>query len=502
MPEKLVGAVDLGTTGVRFALYDSKATQIASSYRELPLATPQPGWVEQDPEILLASTITVLNEVLSQRSSAAQNLAAIGLTNQRETVVVWDRESGQPLHPAIVWQDRRTAERCRQLRLGQHRDAIVSSTGLSIDPYFSATKMEWLLGNVPGLRERAEGGDALFGTVDSWILWNLTGNHATDDTNASRTMLYGLSDGGWNPELLSIFSIPAQALPRIQPSISDFGAIKTGSPAEGVPVAGILGDQQASLLGHGIVSSGCAQATWGTGAFLLMNTGPRCATSTHGLLATVARTTPGQSAIYALEGAVFIAGAAIQWLRDGLGVISNSAESASLAQQVESTEGVVFVPALAGLGSPHWDASARGLVVGIARNTRKAHLVRAALEAIAYQTSDVVHAMEADTSMTLNELRVGGGAAANDFLCQFQSDILGIPVVRPRDMETTALGAAFAAGIGAGVWEDANTIRAFSREDQRFEPRMHSDVRRTLLRSWARAVERAKGWAEGAEELA
>jgi len=489
-----IGAIDLGTTGVRFALYSEQASPIASAYRELPLSMPHAGWVEQDPEILVASIVAVINEVLSQHPNDARNLAAIGLTNQRETVIAWDRKTGQPLHPAIVWQDRRTAHRCQTLQNGKHAASIMARTGLSIDPYFSATKIEWLLANVTGLSDRAAAGDALFGTVDAWILWNLTGEYATDDSNASRTMLYSLEDGNWDSELLSIFEIPKRSLPRIQPSLSNFGTIKSNYPASGVPIAGILGDQQASLLGQGIISAGCAQVTWGTGAFLLMNTGSQRVSSAHGLLTTVARSKSGQPAVYALEGAVFVAGAAIQWLRDGLGIITSSAETSALAQRIVSTEGVVFVPALTGLGSPYWDASARGLVIGITRNTGREHLVRAALEAIAYQTHDVVRAMEADTSMTLSELRVGGGVASNDFLCQFQSDILGIPVVRPRDMETTALGAAYAAGISVGVWSGLDEIRALSLEDRRFEPRMHTERRAALLADWGRAIERAGNW--------
>ena len=489
-----IGAIDIGTTGVRFVLVDGDANPVASAYRELPLATPKPGWVEQDPEILLAATITVLNEVLGQDSETVNSLAGIGLTNQRETVVVWDRETGRPLHPAIVWQDRRTAARCNELRRQDHADKIYEKTGLSLDPYFSATKIEWLLEHVPGLRSKTADGTALFGTVDSWLLWQLTGEHATDDTNASRTMLFNIDTRQWDDEILSLFGVPRAALPQVLPSLSIYGRIKPGLVAAGVPIAGVLGDQQGSLLGQGIVSPGQAQVTWGTGAFLLMNTGNRRTRSQSGLLSTIARTSPNTKPVYALEGSVFVAGAAIQWLRDAMGLLAEAADSQEMSHTVDSTDGVVFVPALTGLGSPHWDPNARGLIIGITRGTRREHLVRAALEAIAYQTHDVVRAMENDTNSCLPELRVGGGAAKNDFLCQFQSDILGIPVVRPRHMETTAQGAAFAAGIAVGLWEGIGAVSELWQEDRQFEPTMPPAVQETLLGDWSRAVERAKGW--------
>ena len=491
-----VGAIDIGTTGVRFVLFDEAATPMASAYRELPLATPRPGWVEQDPEILLAATQTVMNEVLSQHVDAAATLAGIGLTNQRETVVAWDRKTGRPLHPAIVWQDRRTAQRCSELRNLDYDGLIYEKTGLSLDPYFSATKIEWLLEHVPGLRTKAAAGDALFGTVDSWLLWQLTGEHVTDHTNASRTLLFDINTQDWDDELLALFGVPRAGLPRIRSSLSSFGHIKPELAAGGVTIAGVLGDQQAALLGQGIVTPGQAQVTWGTGAFLLMNTGEHRATSQSGLLSTIARTAPNTKPIYALEGAVFVAGAAIQWLRDAMGLLDHAADSQAMSHTVDSTDGVVFVPALAGLGSPYWDPDARGLIIGITRGTRREHLVRAALEAIAYQTFDVVRSMESDTDSRLPELRVGGGAAQNDFLCQFQSDILGIPVVRPRHMETTAQGAAFAAGVAVGLWDDIKVVSELWQEDRRFEPSMSPVLRERLLENWSRAVERAQGWCE------
>ena len=492
-----VGAIDMGTTGVRFAVFDEQASPVASSYRELPLATPHPGWVEQDPEILLAATQTVMNEVLSQHPDAAATLAGIGLTNQRETVVVWDRKTGRPLYPAIVWQDRRTAKRCSELRQQGWTERVTEKTGLSLDPYFSATKIEWLLEHVPGLRTKAARGDALFGTVDAWLLWQLTGEHLTDSTNASRTMLFDINTQDWDSEILGLFGVPRATLPRVCPSLSTFGRIRPELTAGGLPIAGVLGDQQASLLGQGIVAPGQAQVTWGTGAFLLMNTGEQRATSQSGLLATLARTSPTAKPIYALEGSVFVAGAAIQWLRDAMGLLDHAEDSQAMATRIDSTDGVVFVPALTGLGSPHWDPDARGLMIGMTRGTRREHLVRAALEAIAYQTLDVVHAMENDTGIRLTELRVGGGAAQNDFLCQFQSDILGIPVVRPRHRETTAQGAAFAAGIAVGLWNGVDAVSKLWKEDRRFEPAMEASEREQLLGNWHRAVERAKGWCVG-----
>ncbi len=491
-----IGAIDIGTTGVRFVLYDEGANPITSAYRELPLSTPKPGWVEQDPEILLASTLTVLNEVLGREDASASSLAGIGLTNQRETIVVWDRASGRPLHPAIVWQDRRTALRCHELQQQLHGRLISERTGLSLDPYFSATKMEWLLQNVPKLRKMAACGDALFGTVDSWLLWHLTGKHVTDHTNASRTMLFNLETQDWDDELLALFDVPKRCLPHVLPSLSVFGQLKPGLVAAEAPIAGVLGDQQASLLGQGVVDSMHAQVTWGTGAFLLMNTGVQRARSQCGLLSTLARTDPGHPPVFALEGSIFVAGAAIQWLRDAMGLLANASDSETLADAVESTDGVVFVPALTGLGSPHWDPDARGLIIGITRGTRREHVVRAALEAIAYQTLDVVRAMERDTGSQLLELRVGGGAADNDFLCQFQSDILGIPVIRPRQMETTAQGAAFAAGIAVGLWASVHEVSRLWQEDRRFEPALSTTTRERLIENWHRAIDRAKGWSQ------
>jgi len=491
-----VGAIDLGTTGVRFALFDRQARCVASAYQQIPIDTPQPGWVEQDPDEMLAATRAVMSEVLSQDSSFSRGLTGVGIANQRETVIAWDRNTGRPFHPALVWQDRRTAARCDELRGSEAAGELHEKTGLSLDPYFSATKMEWLLHHVPGLRDRAVDGSALLGTVDAWLLWQLTRVHATDDTNASRTMLYSIDRRFWDDGLLELFGIPLACLPTIRPSLGTFGAIRREfALGAGVPITAMLGDQQAALLGQGLTAAGEAQVTWGTGAFLLMNTGSKRTTSRAGLLATVARTQAATEACYALEGSVFVAGAALQWLRDGLGLLDDVNEAERLARSVDSTDGVVFVPALTGLGAPHWDAEARGLLIGLTRGTQREHLIRAALEAIAYQTHDVVRAMEADADTGIAELHVGGGAARNDFLCQFQSDVLGVPVVRPSDPETTARGAAYAAGAASGFWKDIEEVRGLGTEDRRFEPAMSQAVRDRLLGRWRRAVERAKGWA-------
>jgi len=497
----LVGAVDAGTTGIRFVLFNEDAHLVAGAHREIPIVTPRPGWVEQDPELILESTLGVLHDVLEQPEPYAQSLIAIGLTNQRETVIAWDRETGRPLYPAIVWQDRRTSHRCRELTESDTARLIRDRTGLRPDPYFSATKIEWLLRNVPGLLDRAAQGRALFGTVDAWLIWHLTGEHATDDTNASRTMLFDIDRREWDDELLSLFGVPGTSLPRIRPSLSIFGRTKPElTSGVGVPVAGVLGDQQAALLGQGIVTTGKAQVTWGTGAFLLIDTGPSRRRSQSGLLTTIARTIPDAATAYALEGSVFVAGAAVQWVRDSMGLPADSFDSEALAESVSSTDGVVFVPALTGLGAPHWDASARGIIVGITRGTRPEHLVRAGLESIAYQTHDVVRAMERDIGRPVEELRVGGGAARNNFLCRFQSDILGIPVVRPKNLETTSLGAAFAAGIAAGVWRGTDAVSQLGEEDRRFLPSMSGRTREELLDNWTRAVERSKGWSEARNE--
>jgi glycerol kinase len=490
-----LGALDLGTTGVRFVLFDETAHEVASAYQELPLACPRPGWVEQHPERMVEGALAVLRAALKSAGLRPQDLLGIGITNQRETVVAWDRKSGTPLAPAIVWQDRRTAARCRKLAEQGLGPRVREVTGLPLDPYFSATKLEWLLRNVPGLREGARAGEVCFGTVDSWLLYKLGGVHATDPSNASRTMLFDLRRLAWSEELLELFALPRGALPEVRPSFSLFGTTKPGLLGAEVPLAGVLGDQQAALLGQGCISPGQGKVTWGTGAFLLVHTGDRPVESGQGLISTVAYSAPG-GASYALEGSAFVAGAAVQFLRD-LGLISSSAESEALAASLSGNEGVYFVPALTGLGAPHWDPYARGAILGLTRGTTRAHLARAALEAIAYQTHDLVRAAEADFPHRLPELRVDGGAARNEFLCQFQADILGVPVVRPQVLETTALGAALAAGVSLGLWQFSD-IPSLVRRERTFQPHMSPSEREQLLAGWHRAVERARGWAEGA----
>lgn len=491
-----VAALDLGTTGVRCVVYDRGLRPVAAAYRELPLHYPRPGWVEQDPALLVAAAQDVSSRALAQARLSPADLVALGITNQRETVVAWDR-TGRPLGPAIVWQDRRTAPLCERLREEGHEAWVREKTGLPLDPYFSATKIAWLLDHVPGLRERAARGEALVGTVDAWLLWNLAGVHATDPTNASRTLLYDLRAGSWDPGLRDLFGVPEACLPEIRPSVSVFGRTRPDFLGAPVPVGGVLGDQQAALFGHAAVEAGEAKVTWGTGAFLLMNVGGEPVVSRHGLLTTVAYAMAGEVR-YALEGAVFVAGAALQWLRDGLGIIGDVAQSEALAQTIPSTDGVYFVPALTGLGAPYWDPHARGTIVGLTRGTARAHLVRAALEAIAYQTYDVVRAMEADAGVTLAELRVDGGAARNAFLCQFQADLLGIPVVRPAEGEMTARGAALAAGLSAGWWPEPAAVRALPTALSRFSPRSHVPERGSWLTGWRRAVDRARHWAPDA----
>jgi len=489
---RYIGAVDAGTSGIRFVIFDCDAKEVASAYQEIPISYPRPGWVEQDPEHLVTATLDVIRSALDQGNIRPAELAAVGVANQRETTIVWDRETGEPVYPAIVWQDRRTAGRC--VELASEAEMIRDRTGLPLDPYFSATKLEWLLNNVPGLSARAARCEVIFGTVDTWLLWRLAGVHATDPTNASRTLLFDIANGRFDSDLLALFGVPETCLAEVRPSLSTFGQIRAEHFGVDIPVAGILGDQQAALFGQTAFRAGEGKVTWGTGAFLLMNTGDEPLRRGHSLLSTVAYTNSDGIAAFAIEGSVFVAGAAIQWLHDGLGVLGNVAESEAVAREVPSTDGVYFVPALVGLGAPHWDPSARGLIVGITRATGRAHLVRAALEAIAFQTLDVVQAMEDATRIRLTELRVDGGAAANDFLCQFQSELLGIPVVRPVGLERTALGAAFASGLAVGLWSDLDEIRGLWHEERRFEPAMGHEERDRLLSGWARAVERSLGW--------
>jgi len=488
-----IGAIDLGTTGVRCAIFDCSGGLLSSAYRQLSLSCPQPGWVEQDPEEMFEATLAVIHAALSQGRISASDIVSFGLTNQRETTILWEASTGKPLYQAIVWQDRRTADACQRLREDGVEEEVRKRTGLPLDPYFSATKAAWILDHVPQARAGAERGEILFGTPDSWLLWRLTGEHLTDTSNASRTLLFNLRSLSWDEELTSIFSIPRQCLPQVRPSLSVLSCVKPEIIGHSIPITALLGDQQAALLGHAGFTDGSAKVTWGTGAFLILNTGDQPLWSEHRLLTTVSYSTD-EVVKYGLEGAIFVAGAAIQWLRDGLGIIKDAAESEVFAKSVESTDGVYFVPALAGLGAPYWDPRARGTIVGITRGTRREHIARAALEAIAYQTHDVVRAMEDDLESCLDTLHVDGGAANNNFLCQFQSDILGIPLVRPEYLETTARGVAFAAGLTSGFWRGRDEILALPRSERRFTPEMNSDKRERLVSDWKRAVVRAEEW--------
>ncbi|OUN01648.1 MAG: glycerol kinase [Firmicutes bacterium ZCTH02-B6] len=497
MSKRWVLALDQGTTSSRAILFDRRGQVVAVAQQEFRQHYPQPGWVEHDAEEIWSTQLATAQQVLEKAGVAPHDVAAIGITNQRETTVLWDRMTGKPVAPAIVWQDRRTAGMCDALK-AQGAEAVVrEKTGLVLDPYFSATKIAWLLDNVNGLRSRAERGEIALGTIDSWLVYRLTGGrvHVTDYSNASRTMLLNIHTLAWDDELLALFGrIPAGMLPQVLPSSHVYGETDPAILGAPIPIAGIAGDQQAALFGQTCFDAGMAKNTYGTGSFLLMNTGGKPVMSKHGLLTTVAWGVGGKVS-YALEGSVFVTGAAVQWLRDGLGIIANAAETQALASSVADTGGVYLVPAFAGLGAPYWDPYARGILVGITRGTTRAHVVRAALEAIAYQTVDVMRAMEQDAGVPLRALRVDGGAAVNNFLMQFQADALNVPVERPAVTETTALGAAYLAGLAAGVWEGLDEIRSQWHLDERFEPTMDAARRETLLAGWRRAVERCRGWA-------
>ena len=499
MPAQYILSLDQGTTSSRAILFDHNGGIKQVAQKEFHQYYPQPGWVEHDPEEIWSSQYGVLAEVLAKANITTRDVAAIGITNQRETVIVWERDGGRPIHPAIVWQDRRTASYCDQLKAQGLEPMIRDRTGLVIDAYFSASKLKWILDHVPGARSRAEKGELAFGTVDSWLVWKLTGGrlHLTDSTNASRTMLFNIHEGKWDAELLRLFDIPARILPEVRSSSEVYGP--TGSimapGSVGVPIAGIAGDQQAALFGQLCTQPGMVKNTYGTGCFLLMQTGEKAVRSNNQLITTIAWTRDGRTE-YALEGSIFIAGAVVQWLRDGLHFIRDSKEIESLAAEVKSTDGVYLVPAFAGLGAPHWNQYARGSCFGMTRGTTKAHIARAALESIAYQTYDVLKAMEADSGIVLKELRVDGGATANNLLMQFQSDVLGVPVVRPVVTETTALGAAYMAGLGVGYWSSVEDIRQQWAEDRKFQPEMDKTYAQELLRGWQRAVRAAIAWTQ------
>ncbi|MBI3976826.1 MAG: glycerol kinase GlpK [Chloroflexi bacterium] len=490
-------ALDQGTTGSAVILFNHDGAAVATAEREIRQTYPRPGWVEHDPAEIFQSVLQTAREVLDAAGVAADQVAAIGITNQRETTVVWDRATGEPVHNAIVWQCRRTADLCEDLKRAGAEDLIRERSGLVVDAYFSGPKVRWILDHIPDGQARAEAGDLAFGTVDSWLVWQLTGGaaHVTDYSNASRTMLFNLHTLQWDPDLLRLLNVPPAMLPRVRPSSAVYGRTRSGLFAgAAIPIAGIAGDQQAALFGQGCHRPGMAKNTYGTGSFLLLNTGARPVRSSRGLLTTVAWGL-GDRVEYALEGSIFITGAAVQWLRDGLGLIGTAAEVEALAGQVADTGGVYFVPAFVGLGAPYWDMYARGAIVGLTRGTTRAHLARATLEAIAYQTRDVLLAMQADAGLPLATLRVDGGGSVNRLLMQLQSDILGVPLEKPVVSETTALGAAYLAGLAVGYWADLADVARCWLLDRRYEPQMADPHREQLYAGWGRAVERARGWA-------
>ena len=486
----LILAVDQGTTGTTCLLVDANLRVVARATREFPQHFPQPGWVEHDPDELWASVLATIADVIAASSGAAARIAAIGITNQRETSLIWDRKTGAAVHRALVWQDRRTAGVCEALKAGGHESTVRARTGLVLDPYFSATKLAWVLDNVAGARARAEQGLLAAGTIDTYVVWRLTAGqaHVTEPSNASRTLLWPLVGGGWDPDLCDLMRVPAAILPQVLPCTARFGVTK-GVPGlpDGVPIHGIAGDQQAALFGQACFAVGEAKCTYGTGAFVMLNTGERPVPSQHGLLTTVGWQL-GDKTTYCLEGSAFMAGAVVQWLRDGLGIISKASEIEALARSVDDSGGVTLVPAHAGLGAPHWRPYARGLITGLTRGTTRAHLARAALEGIALQISDLLHAMTADTGAALRVLRVDGGAAANDLLMQMQADFLGVPLARPTMLEATALGAIAMAGLGVGLWKDTDALAAAWKEDRSFQPTPSTSQRDQLRRAWDRAV--------------
>jgi glycerol kinase len=490
-------SLDQGTTSSRAILFDRSGRVCAAAQQEFTQHYPQPGWVEHDPDEIWSSQLSVARSVLEQRKLGAADIAAIGIANQRETVVLWDRATGWPCAPAIVWQDRRTAPMCDALKAAGHADLFRSRTGLPIDPYFSATKVAWLLDNVAGLRERAEAGEIAFGTIDSHLLWRLTGGrvHATDVSNASRTLLFDIVRQDWDDDLLALLRIPRALLPKVRPSSGLYGETVASLFGAAIPIAGVAGDQQAATFGQACLRPGMAKNTYGTGSFLMLNTGHAPRPSSHGLLTTIAWRV-GQETTYALEGSIFITGAAVQWLRDELKIISSAGEIEALARSVPDSGGVFFVPAFVGLGAPHWDAYARGALVGLTRGSGRAQIARATLEAACFQTRDVLDAMRADSGLELAELRVDGGMTVNDTLLQIQADLLGVRVVRPAVTETTALGAAYLAGLAVGFWPDTEAVASHWSTDAVFDPHISADERESRLEDWRRAVNRARDWAQ------
>ncbi|MDX1638170.1 MAG: glycerol kinase GlpK [Balneolaceae bacterium] len=493
--EKYILSFDQGTTSSRAILFNRKGRIVAIAQKEFEQHFPRPGWVEHDPQEIWSSQISVAAEVLSKAGVKPREVAAIGITNQRETTVVWDKHTGEPVYNAIVWQDRRTASITDRLEEEGLAELFKKKTGLVLDPYFSGTKIKWILDNVEGARKKAEKGDLLFGTIDTWLIWNLTGGrtHITDVTNASRTLIFNIHELEWDDELLEILDIPENMLPEVASSSEVYAETSEDIFATKIPIAGIAGDQQAALFGQICTQKGMAKNTYGTGCFMLMNTGSNPIASENNLLTTIAWEQNGQVE-YALEGSVFIGGAVVQWLRDGLRVIDSSSEVEALASRVESTDGVYLVPAFSGLGAPHWDPHARGTMAGITRGTTSAHIARAALEAIAFQSTDLLKAMESDSGISLRELRVDGGASVNNLLMQFQADLLRVPVIRPDVSETTALGAAYLAGLAVGFWEDQDEISTQWSIAKSYEPVMDQSKVEEKYAGWHQAVERAKGW--------
>lgn len=486
---KYLLALDQGTSSSRSLVFSEHGDIIASAQQELSQIYPQPGWVEHDPQDIWRSQLATARQAIAQAGIAFTDIAGVGITNQRETTLLWRRDNGQALHNAIVWQDRRTEPACKRLREAGHAPLVQQKTGLLIDAYFSATKLQWLLDHVPGARAMAERGELAFGTVDSWLLWQLSGGavHATDVSNASRTMLFNIHTNDWDTELLELFNIPHRVLPRVQPSAGLFAHTQTEWLGAALPVSGMAGDQQSALFGQGCFSAGQVKNTYGTGCFMLMHTGVECQTSHHGLITTSAaqtNATPG----YALEGSVFIGGAVVQWLRDGLRAFDQSADVQAMAESVPDAGGVVLVPAFTGLGAPYWRADARGTMTGLSRGTTMAHIARAALESIAFQSAVLLHAMNRDAAQSVTELRVDGGACVNDLLMQFQADLLGIPVLRPAVIETTALGAAYLAGLGIGIYQSPQQLSSRWRVERAFEPTMSRDQAAARMADWDKAV--------------
>ena len=494
---KAILALDQGTTSSRALLFDRSGEILATSRREFTQHFPQPGWVEHDALEIWQTQCLVAAEAIAQSTLVAGDIGAIGITNQRETTVLWDRANGLPLAPAIVWQDRRTADFCDALKRGGLETTIRKKTGLVIDAYFSATKLNWLLEHIPGARQRAMHGELAFGTIDSWLIWQLTAGkvHATDVSNASRTMLFNIHTLSWDDELLRAMDIPRSVLPKIVSSSEIIGETACENLPRGIPISGVAGDQQAALFGQACHRRGMAKNTYGTGCFMLMNTGDTPVVSQHKLIATVAWRLDGKPAQYALEGSVFVAGAAVQWLRDGLGIIEKSSDVEALAASVPDTGGVMLVPAFAGLGAPYWDPHARGAILGLTRGSTRAHIARAALESIAFQSAELAGAMREDAGVPLAELRVDGGASVNDFLMQFQADLIGVDVVRPKITETTALGAAYLAGLAVGFWKTQEEIASLWATDRTFVPKLSREESGARIAAWRHAVDRAKNWA-------